>query len=83
MQALAAPSAAPSRCTPILMDEALALPTEKAARIALRTQQILAEESGVSHVQPIPLGRLLHTWSASPPRWRTPVPMDYIFDQHR
>lgn len=29
------------------MDEALALPTEKAARIALRTQQILAYESGV------------------------------------
>jgi methylmalonyl-CoA mutase N-terminal domain/subunit len=30
------------------MDEALALPSEKAARIALRTQQIIAEESGVS-----------------------------------
>ncbi len=29
------------------MDEALALPTEKAATIALRTQQILAHESGV------------------------------------
>jgi len=28
-------------------DEALALPTEKAAKIALRTQQILAHESGV------------------------------------
>ena len=28
-------------------DEALALPTEKAARIALRTQQILAHEAGV------------------------------------
>ena len=31
------------------MDEALALPSEKAARIALRTQQIIAEESGVTH----------------------------------
>jgi methylmalonyl-CoA mutase N-terminal domain/subunit len=31
------------------MDEALGLPTEKAARIALRTQQILAEESGVAN----------------------------------
>ena len=31
------------------MDEALALPSEKAARIALRTQQIIAEESGVSN----------------------------------
>ena len=30
-------------------DEALALPTEKAVRIALRTQQIIAEESGVTH----------------------------------
>ena len=29
-------------------DEALALPTENAARIALRTQQILAHESGVA-----------------------------------
>jgi methylmalonyl-CoA mutase, N-terminal domain len=31
-------------------DEALALPTEEAARIALRTQQILAYESGVANV---------------------------------
>ncbi|MDI6824049.1 MAG: methylmalonyl-CoA mutase family protein [Bacillota bacterium] len=31
------------------MDEALALPSEKAVRIALRTQQILAEESGVAN----------------------------------
>ena len=30
------------------MDEALALPTEQAVRIALRTQQILAHESGVA-----------------------------------
>ena len=30
-------------------DEALALPTEQAARIALRTQQIVAYESGVPH----------------------------------
>jgi methylmalonyl-CoA mutase N-terminal domain/subunit len=30
-------------------DEALALPTEEAARIALRTQQIIAEESGVAN----------------------------------
>jgi methylmalonyl-CoA mutase, N-terminal domain len=29
-------------------DEALALPTEEAARLALRTQQILADESGVT-----------------------------------
>ncbi len=31
------------------MDEALALPTEKAVRIALRTQQVLAYESGVAN----------------------------------
>jgi methylmalonyl-CoA mutase, N-terminal domain len=31
-------------------DEALALPTEDAARIALRTQQILAYESGVANI---------------------------------
>jgi methylmalonyl-CoA mutase N-terminal domain/subunit len=31
------------------MDETLALPTEDAVRVALRTQQIIAEESGVSN----------------------------------
>jgi len=31
------------------MDEALALPTEEAARLALRTQQVIAEESGVAN----------------------------------
>jgi len=30
-------------------DEALSLPTEEAARLALRTQQIIAHESGVTH----------------------------------
>jgi methylmalonyl-CoA mutase, N-terminal domain len=32
------------------MDETLSLPTEEAAKVALRTQQIIAEESGVTHV---------------------------------
>ena len=36
-------------------DEALALPTERAARLALRTQQVIAEETGVVHVAD-PLG---------------------------
>jgi methylmalonyl-CoA mutase N-terminal domain/subunit len=36
-------------------DEALALPTEESARIALRTQQVIAEESGVASVAD-PLG---------------------------
>jgi methylmalonyl-CoA mutase, N-terminal domain len=31
------------------MDEALALPSDKAVRIALRTQQVIAEESGVTN----------------------------------
>jgi len=37
------------------MDEALALPTEHAARIALRTQQVIAAESGVAETAD-PLG---------------------------
>jgi methylmalonyl-CoA mutase N-terminal domain/subunit len=37
------------------MDEALALPTERAVRIALRTQQVLAHESGVASIAD-PLG---------------------------
>jgi methylmalonyl-CoA mutase N-terminal domain/subunit len=36
-------------------DEALALPTEEAVRVALRTQQIIATESGVTHTAD-PLG---------------------------
>jgi methylmalonyl-CoA mutase N-terminal domain/subunit len=37
------------------MDETLALPTEEAATVALRTQQIIAHESGVA-ATPDPLG---------------------------
>ncbi len=37
------------------MDETLALPSEEAVQVALRTQQILAYETGVSHVMD-PLG---------------------------
>jgi methylmalonyl-CoA mutase, N-terminal domain len=37
------------------MDEALALPTERAARIALRTQQVIAHETNVANVAD-PLG---------------------------
>ena len=37
------------------MDEALGLPTDRSARVALRTQQILAYESGVT-AEPDPLG---------------------------
>ena len=31
------------------MDETLALPTEQAVMVALRTQQIIAEETGVTN----------------------------------
>ncbi len=37
------------------MDEVLALPTEKSARLALRTQQVIASETGVTNVAD-PLG---------------------------
>ena len=37
------------------MDETLALPTERAARIALRTQQVIGYETNVAHVAD-PLG---------------------------
>ena len=47
------------------MDEALALPTEQAVRIALRTQQILAYESGVADTAD-PLGGsfAIERWTA-------------------
>ncbi len=45
-------------------DEALALPTEEAARLALRTQQILAHESGVTET-PDPLAGSYYVESLS------------------
>ena len=49
MQALAAILGGTQSLHTNSMDEALALPSKKAARIALRTQQIIAEESGVAN----------------------------------
>jgi methylmalonyl-CoA mutase N-terminal domain/subunit len=49
MQALAAVLGGTQSLHTNSMDEALALPTEKAATIALRTQQILAQESGITN----------------------------------
>jgi methylmalonyl-CoA mutase, N-terminal domain len=44
------------------LDEALALPTEQAARIALRTQQIIAHESGITNtVDPLAGSYFLET----------------------
>jgi methylmalonyl-CoA mutase N-terminal domain/subunit len=46
-------------------DEALALPTEKAARIALRTQQIIAHESGAANtIDPLGGSYFLETLTA-------------------
>ena len=50
MQALAAILGGTQSLHTNSMDEALSLPTETAARIALRTQQVLAHESGVADV---------------------------------
>ncbi len=49
MQALAAVLGGTQSLHTNSMDEALALPTEKAATIALRTQQILAHETGAAN----------------------------------
>jgi methylmalonyl-CoA mutase N-terminal domain/subunit len=44
------------------MDEALALPSERAVRVALRTQQIIAEESGVTNsIDPLAGSYLVET----------------------
>jgi methylmalonyl-CoA mutase N-terminal domain/subunit len=55
VQALAAALAGTQSLHTDGYDEALALPTERAVRIALRTQQIVAHETGVAHVAD-PLG---------------------------
>src|SRR5271165_2855991 len=55
LQALAAVLGGTQSLHTDAFDEALALPTEHAARLALRTQQVIAEESGVTHVAD-PLG---------------------------
>ncbi len=50
MQALAAVLGGAQSLHTNAKDEALSLPTEESARLALRTQQIIAHESGVTHV---------------------------------
>ncbi len=55
VQALAAVLAGTNGLHTNAMDEALAIPTETSARIALRTQQLLREEMGVTRVAD-PLG---------------------------
>jgi methylmalonyl-CoA mutase N-terminal domain/subunit len=55
LQALAAVCGGTQSLHTNAMDEALGLPTERAARLALRTQQVIAHESGVARVAD-PLG---------------------------
>jgi methylmalonyl-CoA mutase N-terminal domain/subunit len=50
LQALAAVLGGTQSLHTNAMDEALALPTERSARLALRTQQILAHETGITQV---------------------------------
>ena len=49
-------------------DEALALPTEEAVRVALRTQQIIAHETGVAHTST--RWAAPTSWRRSPTGWR-------------
>jgi methylmalonyl-CoA mutase N-terminal domain/subunit len=49
LQALAAVLGGTNSLHTNSLDEALALPTEQAAQLALRTQQIIAHESGVTN----------------------------------
>ncbi|MEW5805858.1 MAG: methylmalonyl-CoA mutase family protein [Acidobacteriota bacterium] len=57
------------------MDEALALPSENAARIALRTQQIIAHESGVADtIDPLAGSYLVESWTSQLEK----IALDYI-----
>ena len=60
--------AAPSRCTPTRSTRPTRLPTEEAVTIALRTQQVIADESGVR--TPSTRSAAATSWSRSPTGWR-------------
>ena len=59
------------------LDETLALPTEQAAEIALRTQQVLMEETGVANVAD-PLGG---SWYVEALTDRIEAEAEEIFDR--
>jgi isobutyryl-CoA mutase large subunit len=61
------------------LDEVLALPTEQAAEIALRTQQVLSEETGVANVAD-PLGG---SWYVEALTDRIETEAEAIFDKIR
>ncbi len=69
MQALAAVLGGTQSLHTNSLDETYALPTEEAVTIALRTQQIIAHESGVDRVVDPLAGS--YTSSTSPTRWRS------------
>jgi methylmalonyl-CoA mutase N-terminal domain/subunit len=64
IQALAAVAGGTQSLHTNAMDEALALPTEAAARIALRTQQVIGYESGLADVvDPLGGAWVVETWT--------------------
>jgi methylmalonyl-CoA mutase N-terminal domain/subunit len=64
LQALAAVLGGTQSLHTNAFDEALALPTEQSARLALRTQQVLAYESGVADVaDPLGGSALVEAWT--------------------
>src|SRR5690348_13289382 len=77
VEALAAVLAGTNSLHTNALDEVLALPSEKAAQIALRTQQVLAEETGVLNVAD-PLGG---SWYVEALTDRLEAEAERIFEQ--
>ncbi len=64
LQALAAVCGGTQSLHTNSLDEALGLPTEEAARVALRTQQIIASESGVAEIaDPLGGSYVIEAWT--------------------
>ena len=80
LQALAAALGGTQSLHTDAFDEALALPTEKAARIALRTQQIIAHETGVASVAD-PLGGSAYVeWMTDEMQRRAVEVLDHLLE---
>ena len=80
LQALAAALGGTQSLHTDAYDEALALPTEKAARIALRTQQIVAHETGVANLAD-PLGGSAYVeWMTDEMDRRATEILDHLLD---
>src|SRR6202140_2825094 len=64
LQALAAVCGGTQSLHTNALDEALGLPTEEAARLALRTQQVIAHESGVANIaDPLGGSYVIEAWT--------------------